>query len=400
MDKPTDTYYGFGPFRIDPLKRMLFRDGEPVALAPKAFDLLLALVENRGRVLVKDELMQKVWPDQIVEDANITVNMSALRKALGENPHQHLYIVTIPGRGYRFVSDVSESHNGDDLLNASGVAVEGNPQTQPAGGGAVKWEKTPGKQAVSLRGKRIGFGVLVGVLAAALFGINRLTGTDRESTTSNTPRSLAVLPFKQLQASSGDDYLELGIADALITRLSNLSQVTVRPTAQVLKYTYSGEELAAVGRELGVDLVLSGRVQRDGDRIRVTVQMIHAKDGHPVWAQQFDERFTDLFTVEDSISQQVTQALTLKLTADEQQRLAKHSTENSAAYVNYLKGRFYMLRYTPDGFNNSVLHFNQAIALDPNYALAYAGLADTYTATYGGVLSPRDSLQKAKEAAS
>ena len=408
MDRPTNTFYNFGPFRIDAQKRLLLRGEEPISLAPKAFELLLVLVENRGRVLVKDDLMERIWPDQIVEDANITVNMSALRKALGENPHEHLYIVTVPGRGYRFVADVSESHNGDDLLSASGIAVEDNRQAQAAGESAAKVEKRFRARAASLllRRKAMAMGILVVVLVAALFGIYRLITNNRETTNqsnpaeiNSTPRSLAVLPFKQLRTSSSDDYLELGIADALITRLSNLSQITVRPTAQVLKYADSAHEITAVGRELGVDLILSGRVQQDGDRIRVTVQLIHAKQGHPVWAQQFDERFTDLFTVEDLISQQVAEALTLKLTADEQRRLAKHSTENSAAYVNYLKGRFYMLRYTPDGFNKSVLHFNQAIALDSNYALAYAGLADTYTATYGSPLSPRDSLLKAKEAA-
>ena len=248
--------------------------------------------------------------------------------------------------------------------------------------------------------------ILIIATAGAAFALFRLAGagwgtgnSSKSAETGDALRSLAVLPFKQLGLGGSDDYLEVGMADALITRLSNLSQIIVRPTDAVLKYAAAGQDRAAAGRELGVDLLLNGQIQRSGDRIRVTVQLVNVKDGRPLWAEQLDEKSTDLFTVEDSISQRMAQALTLKLSSDEQQRLAKHSTENAEAYQEYLKGRYYLLQYTKDGFKNAVTHLNQAIALDPTYAMAYAGLADAYTTASNDLLAPREALPKARAAA-
>ena len=248
--------------------------------------------------------------------------------------------------------------------------------------------------------------ILIIAAAGGAFELFRLAGAGWRTGNKSKPvgtddalRSLAVLPFKQLGVAGSDDYLEVGIADALITRLSNLSKIIVRPTDAVLKYAAPGQDRAAAGRELGVDLLLNGQIQRSADRIRVTVQLIDVKDGRPLWAETLDEKSTDLFTVEDSISQRMTQALTLKLSSDEQQRLTKHSTENAEAYQEYLKGRYYLLQYTKDGFQNSVAHLNQAITLDPTYAMAYAGLADAYTAASNDLLAPREALPKARAAA-
>ena len=249
--------------------------------------------------------------------------------------------------------------------------------------------------------------VLVGTVSA--LGLYRFvsswrtTGKLGAAETGDKIRSLAVLPFKPLSQGSslggGEDYLEVGMTDALITRLSNLSQIVVRPTDAVLKYAAPGQDHAAAGRELDVDLLLDGRMQRASDRIRVTVQLINVKDGRPLWADQFDEKFTDLFEVEDSISQKVTLALALRLSAEERQRLTRRATDNAEAYQEYLKGRFHMLQFTREGFKNSVAHFDQAIVFDPAYALAYAGLADAYTTAAHTFLAPREALPKAQAAA-
>jgi len=216
-------------------------------------------------------------------------------------------------------------------------------------------------------------------------------------------RSIAVIPFKPLAAEAGDVYLEFGMADALITRLSNLQQITVRPTAAVLKYTGPGHDPLAAGQALKVDAVLDGKVQRSGDRIRVTVQLVRVRDGAPLWAETFDEKFTHIFAVQDSISRQVVQALMLKLTGEEPIRLAKHYTKNTEAYELYLKGRYHLeTKGSPEGWKKSVEYFQQAIEKDPGYALAYAGLADSYSMGHFWGAPPaaqKEAVSKARGAA-
>jgi serine/threonine-protein kinase len=240
--------------------------------------------------------------------------------------------------------------------------------------------------------------IFVIAIAGALL-LFRLANKSKPTQASAALRAVAVLPFKQLSTAGADNYLGVGLADALITRLSNLSQIIVRPTDAVLKYADPDQDHAAAGRELGADLMLDGRIQRSGDSLRLTVQLVNVKDGRPVWADQYDEKFTDLFKLEDSISQKVAQALALRLSGDEQKRLGKRPTENAEAYEEYLKARFQMLQYTYDGFKSSLGHLNRAIALDSNYAMAYAGLADAYCIASNDYLAPREVMPKAEEAA-
>jgi serine/threonine-protein kinase len=213
-------------------------------------------------------------------------------------------------------------------------------------------------------------------------------------------RSLAVLPFRPLSAESHDESLELGMADALITKLSNVKQVVVRPTSSVLKYAAAGQDLLAAGREQGVDAIVEGQMQKSGDRIRFTVHLIRVSDGAPMWAGTFDDRFTNVFAVQDEISQEVAQALVSKLTGAEQQQIAKHYTDNIEAYQLYQKGRVYWWKFSPEGAEKSINYFNQAIALDPNYALAYAGLSFSYSVQGAiGSVPPVEAYPKSKNAA-
>jgi TolB-like protein/tetratricopeptide (TPR) repeat protein len=194
--------------------------------------------------------------------------------------------------------------------------------------------------------------------------------------------SLAVLPLKLLDlapaSDSGPDYLGTGLADALITRLSGIGRFAVRPTSSVLRYGTDSDPLLA-GRELAVAFVLDGRVRRAGERIRVTVQLLNVRDGTAVWAGQFDEQFTDVLSLEDAISSHVAEALVPQLTGEERLRLAKRGTNDPQAHEAYLRGRFYWNTFTEDGFAKAIVCYNQAIALDPNYAVAYAGIAAYYS---------------------
>ncbi|PYS67519.1 MAG: hypothetical protein DMF73_19155, partial [Acidobacteria bacterium] len=206
-------------------------------------------------------------------------------------------------------------------------------------------------------------------------------------------KSIAVLPFRSLGANGGDEYLGLGIADALITRLGHIREISIRPTSAIQKYAAGDRDPGAIGRELNVDAVLDCRMQRSGDRIRVTAQLVSAKDGAALWTASFDEKDTESFALEDSISSQVALAIASNLSIDEKNLLAKLGTRNNEAYQSYLKGRYFWSKRTREGVLKAVEYFQEAIRLDPIYAQAYAGLADCYLV--GGAIpgTPADSAK-------
>ena len=403
MSTQREHLFSFGPFRIDAVKRLLLRDGKTVGLTPKAFDTLLVLVQNRERVLEKDELMDLLWPDSHVEEANLALNISVLRKALDERPSEHRYIVTIPGKGYRFVAPVTEL--GPNVTTLEAGAHAGQP---------IETEKPPNQpQAISEGGQppalvalwRSNWRILLVALSVAGVAVLTVILTrDRRSAPGARPsvESIAVLPFRCLGMEDDDEYLGFGIADAIITRLGNARQTTVRPSSAVIKYTAMKVDPAAAGRELSVSAVLEGSIRRSGERVRVTVQLVSSSDAHPLWGETFDEFYTHIFAVEDSISAQVTQALQLRLTGDEKQRLNRRHTENHEAYEAYLRGRYFQEKVTEEGFRKSVLCFQEAIEKEPDYAPAFAGMASCYCLLSGlglEVMSPGLLMPQAKAAA-
>ncbi len=385
MPQEISDLYEFGPFRIDAMRRLLFRDDQQVPLTSRAFDTLLVLVRNRQRVLEKDELLKTIWPDTVVEEANLAQNVSTLRKALGEAAGEHRYIATVPGRGYRFVGDVRvpfgrplETEMVIERHRTADLAVQEEIET-----------RTLGRRTV--------------VMAASALGILLLAAASwyawRERAAAAAPRSLAVLPFQALSASAVDPWMGVGLADAVITRLSNVRQIVVRPTTSVLKYEGPAPNLQSVGRELGVDALLDGKVQTSADGVRVTVQLIRVRDGRSLWAATLDEKSGGIFAIEDSVSTRVARALSIQLGQAEQRELERPYTENAEAYRNYLEGRISEFRFTRQGLTQAIEYFNRAIALDPGYAIAWAGLADAYTTASDWVLPPRDALPKAEAAA-
>ncbi|HXG67950.1 MAG TPA: tetratricopeptide repeat protein [Blastocatellia bacterium] len=240
-------------------------------------------------------------------------------------------------------------------------------------------------------------------MLAALIGALiyfRALNQSRQARSGSEVRSIAVLPFKSLGAEDSDPYLELGIADALITRLSNLRKVVVRPTSAVRKYDGQGQDPAAAGRELKVEAVLDGNIQKVGDRAHITVQLVRALDGAVLWAESFDDHFSNVLSVQDSISESVAEALSLRLTGEEKARLAKRHTENTKAYQAYLKGRYFWNRRTPEALRKGIEYFQEALKQDPSFAPAYAGLADSYSqlSDHEG-LPPRVAFPEAVKAA-
>ena len=208
-------------------------------------------------------------------------------------------------------------------------------------------------------------------------------------------KSVAIAPFKPLIASSHDEVLEAGMADTLINKLSTSREIVIPSLSLVRKY--EDHDPVTMGRELHVNTVLDGNVQKSGDRIRVNVRLIKVTDGSSVWAETFDEKFTDVFAVQDTIAQKVATALALKLSDQEQQRLTKRHTENTEAYQLYLRGRFNWNKYTEEGWRKSIDYFKQAAEKDPNYALAYSGLADSYSLLGEiSLLTPKEAFENAR----
>jgi len=388
MSQQTRCLFEFGPFRIDTANRLLLRDGKPIALKPKVVDTLLVLVENAGRVLEKDELIEKLWPDSFVEEGNLTQNIYELRKALNSGAEES-YIETIPRRGYRFAGQVRElpleeggavrtgrgesdpaSENSEDARQQLEAAKREEPFALPAMASDASRPRLSGRWAL------ICSVVLFGLMA--LISYYLLSARTKPTPANSVIKSLAVLPFKSLSAEAADEFMGQGMADALITKLSNSREIAIRPTSAVLRYSASDKDPVTAGRELGVEAVLDGKVQHVGERVRVTVQLLRVADGTSLWAEKFDAKFTDIFAVQDSISDQAARSLTLRLTGNERELMRKHYTENAEAYQDYLQGRYFWNKRTEAGLKTAVEYFQRAIKIDPNYALAYSGLADCY----------------------
>ena len=218
---------------------------------------------------------------------------------------------------------------------------------------------------------------------------------------SGGPNSIAILPFQMLGADDKtDEYLGVGMADALITKLSNIRRILVRPTSSVLKYAQGPHDPVTAARELDVCYVLEGRIRRAGERVRVTVQLLRGRDGSSLWAGKFDEKFTDILNLEDSLSEQAAQALVERLTEEERDLLRKRGTDNPRAYQAYLKGRYYWNSLTEEGLSKALVAFSEALTLDPQFAHAQAGLADYYNwLGVWSVMPPRECFAAAKDAA-
>ena len=407
MPKQDRHLYEFGPFRLDTSERLLLRDGARVPLTDKAFDTLVALVRRAGRLSSKEELMAEVWPGDFVEENNLDKSISAIRQALGEKPSAPEYVETVRGRGYRFVARVSEG---------AGAAAEGHSRAQvydrrgaesatAAGDGGARQateDKIPPVTPLGVRGLLQPLPLILGAslmaVGLSVAGYYLLSSRARQPKTAAV-RSIAVLPFKPLAAGNRDESLELGMADTLITRLGVLHGIVVRPISAVHRYTGLGQDPAAVGRELGVDAVLDGSLQRDGERVRVTARLVRVEDGRLLWAGKFDERFTDIFAVQDAISGRVVQSLSLSLNSEQERQLAKRDTGNAEAYLLYLKGRYFWNKRTGEATRKSIEYFEQAIAVDPGYALAYSGLADAYRSLAYGAAGGVEFFPRSKAAA-
>ena len=406
MTKQSNHLYEFGPFLLNPAERLLLRGGEAVQLTAKAFDTLLVLVENSGRVVKKDTLLERVWSDTVVEESTLAQNIFTLRKTLGDDDGENGYIETVPRQGYRFVSEVRELPDAEPRLIVekrirSRIIAEQEEEIVVQAK-AVR-ESEPVETA---RGRRVAFkpvtrwlsaSILVAGIAAALI---YFWMSAKESAAPSEVKTVAVLPFKPISPADRDEYLEFGMAETLITKLSQINRLVVRSMGSVRKYAGPEQDPIAAGLEQKADFVLEGGLQKREDQIRVTARLVRVKDGQSLWAGTFDERSTDVFRVQEVISEHMARALDLRLTGDEQKRLARRETENTEAYQLYQKGRYFWNKRTEEALKKSIEYFEQAIEKDPGYELAYSGLADSYSVLgMWGFIPPNEAFPKAKQAA-
>jgi serine/threonine-protein kinase len=387
MNEPRLPVYEFHKFRLDTAKRLVYGEtGEMLPLSPKVFDTLLYLVENRRKVVEKDELMKAIWHDTIVEENNLNKNISVLRRALGEKPGEHRFIVTVPGHGYRFIPDVRIVEN-----------VESHEAAESDILPPEKTSESPPAQTRRRKRKSYVAPALTGILAVALVLAMFLQWRNSLNPVSEHEiKTVAVLPFMSLVAENRNEALELGMADTLISKLGESREITVRPFNSVRRYATLEQDALAAGRELGTDAVLAGTIQNAGERIRISTRLFRVSDGRQLWTAQFDEKLNDIFAVQDSISQRVATALKIRLEGSEKKR----ETANLEAYQNYMKGRYHVYKVQRAEVETGISYFAKAIELDPGYALAYVGLADAYRAmALAGEMPANDFLPKAKAAA-
>jgi TolB-like protein/DNA-binding winged helix-turn-helix (wHTH) protein/Tfp pilus assembly protein PilF len=367
-------FYEFGPFRLVPSERQLLRDNRPVPLTPKTFDLLVVLVENSGHLIEKGELLKRIWPDSFVEEANLSVNMSALRRALGEDSNDPQFVETVPRHGYRFVAEVKERWENGAEITASDVGENRGPEPDANLETVANLKQASVPRASFLRWGLVVAGLLlVGSLVASNAGRlrERLFGT-------GTPiqvHSLAVLPLKNVSGDSAQDYFAEGMTDELINDLAKIESMRVMSRPAVMNYKKANRSPTEIGRELKVDAVLSGSVARTGDRVRVAFHLVHVPTGRELWTEEFDRDLRDVPALEAQVRADIAEKIGLRT------RLQQHlsvSSVNAEAYDQYFRGRFYLHRQTKEDNEAAIAALEKAIATEPNFAAAHAELAQAY----------------------
>ena len=352
MSSKLPDFYDFGAFRLSPRERLLLREGIVIALTPKAFETLLLLVRNSGRMVGKEEMLQSIWADTFVEEAIVAQNIFILRKVLGGRADQ--YIQTIPKRGYRFAASVME-------VNAPSASL----------------------QEEQLRTER------------------DVAGPGKTETQDGRITSLAILPMINESTDPNAEYLTTSITESLVNSLSLLPDLHVKACSTVMRYEGRRVDPQEAGLELGVAWVLIGGVSLVGENIMIKVELVDVANGWQLWGKQYDDKISDILRIHENISRNICERLRLKLKGSDPRLLFKLGTESAEAYQLYLKGRYMLNTRTREGYEKAMKAFEQAIEIDPDYSLAYTGLGDSCIQfDFYGLVPPLETIQKARAAVS
>jgi TolB-like protein/DNA-binding winged helix-turn-helix (wHTH) protein/Tfp pilus assembly protein PilF len=385
MSLQTKHIYEFGPFRLDAAEHLLLRDGEAVPLTPKAFDLLLALVERHGHLVEKDELMKKVWPDTFVEETNLTSNISQLRKALGDGENGERYIETAPKRGYRFVAGVREVQA---VLDEDELLPEQAPRVAERASDAKIILREIFRRKLSVIAALAVLLIAVSGAAYFVFFAPRTTASID---------AIAVLPFVNGSGDQDLEYLSDGLSESLIDRLAQLPRLKVIARSSSFKYKGREVDPQEIAQALGVQGIITGRVTQRGDSLMIHAELVNARDKTQIWGEQYQRKAGDALALQAEIAREIAERLHARLTAREQEQLARRETANPKAYELVLKGNFSRNKDVPEARKKAVEYYQQALALDPNYALAYAQLSRGLVIS--GALPEQEARARAEAAA-
>jgi TolB-like protein/DNA-binding winged helix-turn-helix (wHTH) protein len=404
MHRAVRHLYEFGLFVLDPGERLLHLGATRLELPPRAFDTLLVLVENSGRLLEKDALMQTVWRDAVVEENNLSQVIYLLRKALRDGEDGARYIETVPKRGYRFVAEVREvDPDQDHSRRAESKILESkiddrnesagfNPPPASASSaaldsGAVEVARVNGtggsltsgsgasEAPARIPGARRGWiqGLVGGLAMVTVVALLQAAGWKQRlfgDADLGPVRSIAVLPLQNLSNDPNQEYFVDGMTDELITNLAQIHELKVVSKTSIMQYKGTRTPLPQIGRELGVDAVVEGSVLRSGDRVRITAQLIRTSTDRHIWAQAYDGDLKDVLSLQARVAEQITDQVKLSLTAEESGLLRRGQSVDPEAFDLYLRGRYAWNRRNIEGFQRAIDYFNQAIEKDPNFALA------------------------------
>lgn len=384
MERNPKHLYRFNGFLLDTGERVLLRDGHAVPVPPKVLDVLIELVHHSGHIVEKEELLKRVWPETFVEESAIPQSIFTLRKLLGDTAEGHAYIETVPRRGYRFVAPVEELEN------------------EPAAP-----TKTPDEPAFVSPHNRFRFSRIAAVTLILILIVAGYFLWPRQTHLASAPSRkimLAVLPFSNFTSDPQQEYFSNGLTEEMITQLGDLepNRLGVIARTSAMQYKDTKKDVREIGRELGVDYILEGSVRREGDQVRITAQLIQVKDQTHLWAKDYDRDMRNILALQSDVAGAIAREINLRLTPEERTRLSRPASLDPEAHELYLKGRYFWNKRSEDGFVKAIEYFQQAIARDPKYAQAYAGLADAYallSSMSNLEMSRAEAMPKAKAAA-
>lgn len=370
--------YEFGRFRLDATDRLLTHDGIAVPLAPKVFDTLVVLVEQAGHLVTKDDLMSTLWPDSFVEEGTLTRNISDLRKILEETGGGERYIETVPRHGYRFNSKVTIVPG-----EATSLIIEKNTRSrvvtvlddQESSPSAKETEKA---RRLSLRWVIVGIALVATLVGALLVYRNRGTGGETRPV-----HSIAVLPLENLSGDPAQEFFADGMTESLISNLAQIRALKVISRTSVMRYKGVHKALPEIARELNVDAVLEGTVQRSGGRVQVTAQLIHAASDTHLWARNYERDLTDVLKLQSEVARAVADEIRVQVRAEERARFESARSVDPKAHEAYELGRYYLNKSNDHDWKLAIDSFERAIQLSPDYAAAYAGLSSAWL--WGGI---------------
>jgi TolB-like protein/DNA-binding winged helix-turn-helix (wHTH) protein/Tfp pilus assembly protein PilF len=395
---PGNGMVGFGVFELDLQTGELHKSGHKVPLRPQAAKVLIMLATRPSQLVAREELNDHIWGHDTFVDFEHGLNLciQQIRAALDDDANTPRYIETLPRRGYRFIAPVS--HNADGHARAFAAGSPNGSAAEAALSNVGATQMAPWRK----RRWVLWLGASCLALLVLVLGIYLVRAPSRPHARPPSGKIMfVVLPFENLSGDPEQEYFSDGLTEEMISRLGQFAPqrlgIIARTTA--IQYKGTNKRIDQIGKELGVDYVLEGTVRRAGGRVRISAQLIQVSDQTHVWARNYERDLRDILSVQDDVAESIAKEIEIKLTPEQQAHVAKAAPVNTAAYEAYLKGRFYLTKTSGRDLKRALEYFQQATQLDPNFAVAYASLADTYNAMNTAYLAPLEAGPKAKAAA-